>query len=937
MDFRIILLIFVFPHTLFVHCLQPDERCEKITKSHHKACELFDYTEDRTLSCSATDGVITEKSQCLGNGCCWHNNTCFKKPVKCYLDFRKERCNIRRGISASGIYEGYSINGSHCFIDNLQSIFESLSNVFAGAVSHYGVRIVGEYGWNKSCVSWIETNSTGYSDGNCTVEFHEGKYDPLDGTIRSDKCVIEVRNRFYTFDVGVSNSCICHMDAWLESKSEKLSISNTIRQYVEKEESRSSCAQILGRLVRDSWKNRLDIVNNAEVGVVVNALLNITNEKVTTNDAAILLDTSEQLSKYKFYEGLENDSANFLIQSSTKILSNLMKTVTSEEDEETLQKRSLEPSALQDVPADSTSYRHSSTKLQWKIMENLEGITDNAASLINLDNYESKYIVSAREETVSLQVAIAKPAYLHELENIPHEVEDKTTSIFQQNARVTDLTDYEKDDDDGNLAVITIFYDLPEKSENKSAINRASDILAINVRSMKDGIIKEKSRSVEFTLKKSSNSCNGTCEDVCVYAEQNGTMYTEKWSDYGCHVNRSEENYTICHCNHTTHFAVLLQPYRGSDGGKDEFSKNDIQNLELISICLGSISVAALAATIIVFIVYRRILLKDRMLIHLHLVIALFCGYISFLAGSMFSDRYFNKPIPCFAFAIASHFFFLSVFFWSLMEGVYLFYKVVMVFSHKWAELSAKYAPVIGWVCPAVIVAISVGVSRILVTSDEIENYDNYYNIHTCFLQQSHGMLWSFMGPILVIILINSVILTKVIFVIFRSSLSSTKNAKASDKEKMSQSLRNATRGALILMPILGIPWIVNVFVELDDSSHKAVVSAYVHVVLMGLQGLGIFLFYCVFNTDVRNAYRLSAERRKSVASITTTTKNRKRSRAPLIALSSKENSPELMRHKYSLSIASTGRTSTASTQVSSDPPSPEVCDTLPPVAEHPC
>jgi len=70
-------------------------------------------------------------------------------------------------------------------------------------------------------------------------------------------------------------------------------------------------------------------------------------------------------------------------------------------------------------------------------------------------------------------------------------------------------------------------------------------------------------------------------------------------------------------------------------------------------------------------------------------------------------------------------------------------------------------------------------------------------------------------------------------------------------------------------MPILSIPWIVGFLYNLYANSSPAGVvvgttAAYLQSILVGIQGILVFLFYCFHSTEVRNAYELSARRRKS-------------------------------------------------------------------------
>ena len=73
----------------------------------------------------------------------------------------------------------------------------------------------------------------------------------------------------------------------------------------------------------------------------------------------------------------------------------------------------------------------------------------------------------------------------------------------------------------------------------------------------------------------------------------------------------------------------------------------------------------------------------------------------------------------CVACAVLTHFFYLAVFFWSLVEGIYLFYKIVLVFSRRWAEGVQKYSPIIGWLCPVIVVTVSFALSRTILVEED--------------------------------------------------------------------------------------------------------------------------------------------------------------------------------------------------------------------------
>jgi len=67
-----------------------------------------------------------------------------------------------------------------------------------------------------------------------------------------------------------------------------------------------------------------------------------------------------------------------------------------------------------------------------------------------------------------------------------------------------------------------------------------------------------------------------------------------------------------------------------------QVSEEHNQALRILSMSLGTLSVMALTVTMSVFVMFRKTLMKDRMLIHFHLVLALLGGYVSLLLSSIY-------------------------------------------------------------------------------------------------------------------------------------------------------------------------------------------------------------------------------------------------------------------------------------------------------------
>ena len=85
---------------------------------------------------------------------------------------------------------------------------------------------------------------------------------------------------------------------------------------------------------------------------------------------------------------------------------------------------------------------------------------------------------------------------------------------------------------------------------------------------------------------------------LCVYSFEGSPLSRGQWSNAGC--NRvevlSNSSYTVCECDHLTHFAILLSPVPLN------FSDGVVLSLEAIGYVGVAISLVAMAITIATFI-----------------------------------------------------------------------------------------------------------------------------------------------------------------------------------------------------------------------------------------------------------------------------------------------------------------------------------------------
>ncbi|XP_031566278.1 adhesion G protein-coupled receptor L2-like [Actinia tenebrosa] len=317
---------------------------------------------------------------------------------------------------------------------------------------------------------------------------------------------------------------------------------------------------------------------------------------------------------------------------------------------------------------------------------------------------------------------------------------------------------------------------------------------------------------------------------VCAFWKYNTSSEnaTGSWSTVGCRISRKEsnENYTVCHCDHLTHFAVLMKVT--VDDKDKPMSRSHIVALEAITYVGCSLSLIGEVLTIVTL-TCLRLARTETNTIHLNLVTALGLAQIIFLSGIGATA---NRGVCKFV-AIALHFFNLVAFCWMLVEGLWLYVMVVRVFDTGYNRIR-RYV-IAAWSIPAVIVVVTL-----------VSSFDGYGTKNSCWLSVEKGTIWSFVVPVLVIVLVNAIILALVVREILKLY-----NPTPADETKL-QSVRSGIKSATVLLPILGIAWVFGILAVNTET----IVFQYLFAIFNSLQGFMIFIFHCVLNSEVRKAFR---------------------------------------------------------------------------------
>ncbi|XP_045022612.1 adhesion G protein-coupled receptor E1 isoform X3 [Bubalus bubalis] len=311
-----------------------------------------------------------------------------------------------------------------------------------------------------------------------------------------------------------------------------------------------------------------------------------------------------------------------------------------------------------------------------------------------------------------------------------------------------------------------------------------------------------------------------------------------RWTASGCVLLEASKTHTVCGCNRMVNLAVIM----ASGEVTMEFT------LYLISHVGTIISLVCLAMAIITFLLCRT-LRNQNTYIHLHLCICLFLAKMLFLTGVDKTD----SQIGCALIAGFLHYLFLACFFWMLVEAVMLFLmvrnlKVVNYFSSR--NIKMLYLCAFGYGLPGLVVAVSAGLQP--------QGYGMY---NRCWLNTETGFIWSFLGPVCTIIVVNSILLTWTLCIL-RQKLSSV-NAEVSTLKDT----RLLTFKAFAQIFILGCSWVLGIF----QIGPMANIMAYLFTVINSLQGAFIFLIHCVLSRQVREEYRRCMTRKTKPSSETQT------------------------------------------------------------------
>ena len=352
-----------------------------------------------------------------------------------------------------------------------------------------------------------------------------------------------------------------------------------------------------------------------------------------------------------------------------------------------------------------------------------------------------------------------------------------------------------------------------------------------------------------------SNEGRSSFEDIRYQCGFFKTGTIETWSQKGCELRKIEGGQFFCHCNHTTAFGIIL-------------AFREIRVPPIVSTVvtvLQSITIVALALTVMCLLIVRKKLRNSRTIVQINLATSLLFLHFFFVLGG---PALTLNAIFCEACAVLTHYFTLSSAFWMLNEGLVLYFKTCKTVLSLDVKKLLPTLIAVAWGVPflLVLVCVSVGFTNgIYMDVNKHSCKSNSSNpYHSCWIGVEHNMIYTVIVPLSVIFFVTGCIIIRTTVEISKMSRKVTKmrshgSAQAMPPEKKKTRFATTTshssvalRAVALLLPVLGVPWVIGFLVNIKGSEE---IMQILNGIINGLQGVFIFFIYCIKNSQFRRAF----------------------------------------------------------------------------------
>ncbi|CAK6949712.1 adhesion G protein-coupled receptor B2 isoform X3 [Scomber scombrus] len=348
---------------------------------------------------------------------------------------------------------------------------------------------------------------------------------------------------------------------------------------------------------------------------------------------------------------------------------------------------------------------------------------------------------------------------------------------------------------------------------------------------------------------------NGTSDPQCVVWDYgNLEAGAENWGTEGCQTLSSTTVHTKCLCSRISTYAVLAQQAKDPDMGP-----TSMPSVPLMVGC--GVSCTALLILLLIYAAFWRYIRSERSIILVNFCLSILASNLLILVGQ---SQTLSKSL-CTVTAAFLHFFFLASFCWVLTEA---WQSYLAVIGKMRSRLIRKRFLCLGWGLPALVVAVSVGFTRAR----------GYGTASYCWLSLEGGLLYAFVGPAAVIVLVNMLIG----IVVFNKLMSRDGISDKSKKQRagvpaearsrlllkcskcgvisstaLSSSTASSAMASLwsscVVLPLLALTWMSAVLAITD---RRSTLFQVLFAVFDSVQGFVIITVHCAMRREVQDAVR---------------------------------------------------------------------------------
>ncbi|KAM8799950.1 adhesion G-protein coupled receptor G4 [Eudromia elegans] len=309
------------------------------------------------------------------------------------------------------------------------------------------------------------------------------------------------------------------------------------------------------------------------------------------------------------------------------------------------------------------------------------------------------------------------------------------------------------------------------------------------------------------------------------------------WNTSGCEMEYTDMNYTICFCNHLTHFGVLV------DLSRTEIDTTNDYVLTLITYAGCGASSLFLGITLVIYLILEKLRRDNPSKILLNLCAALLMVNLVFLVNSWLSS--FNQRGLCITVAVLLHYFLLAAFTWMCLESVHMYLALVKVFNVYIPKYILKFC-IAGWGLPAIVIAVVLIINKDFYGNGSLSKHKPFSSF--CWIQENIVFYISVVAYFLLMFLMNTVMFITVLL-----QINSMKSKAQKGSRFWKRSFLHDLKSAFSLMFLLGITW---GFVFFAWGAVR-IFFLYLFSIFNTLQGFFVFVFHCLMKEDVVKQCRL--------------------------------------------------------------------------------